>query len=116
LKSRYYNNFIPTLGIRSVSTKLPKYRNKNDSMKLKNIHEMVHSLDDIDIMVNNELDRNKTIEVVNENYLVYVIVGLLISTLVLIILMYVIYRFKCNIITGYTQPVKETEIKIGFMK
>lgn len=29
---------------------------------------------------------------------------------------YVIYRFKFNIITGYTQPVKETEIKIGFMK
>lgn len=53
---------------------------------------------------------------VNENYLVYVIVGLLISTLVLIILMYVIYRFKFNIITGYKQPVKETEIKINFMK
>jgi len=40
---------------------------------------MANSLDDIDIIVNNELNRNKIIEV-NENYLVYVIVRLFILT------------------------------------
>lgn len=77
-------------------------------MKLENIHEEVHSLDDIDIMVNNELDRNKTIEV-NENYLVYAIVELLILTLVLIMLMHVMYRCK------FKNGKRNRNKKISFM-
>jgi len=52
VKSKYYVNFIPKLGIGSLTLripqleaiKIPKYTQKHDLFKLDNVHELAHSL------------------------------------------------------------------------
>ena len=68
IKSKYYVNFIPQIGAGnlkfSIPNKikdiiLPKTKSNFDHHKLDNIHEMAHSLDEVQGMINNEVFDNQ---------------------------------------------------------
>jgi len=84
------NYIIPKIGVGSVNSKfpklikplnVPKYKISNKLINLDNMHELAHSLDDVETMINNELDRKTGDEKSNKTILIYMIIGLLMFSL-----------------------------------
>lgn len=119
IKSKFYVNFIPKLSEGSLAMKIPKaipalempkYKHKNDLLKLDNIHELAHSLDDIQLMVENELDRQNGHVQTNHHYLIYAIIGLLLFSFILILILYVMYKCNMDLKRTYrSRPVQSKE-------
>ncbi|KAE9522146.1 hypothetical protein AGLY_017406 [Aphis glycines] len=72
IKTRYFTNFIPKIGVGNISykinnsikdIKIEKYRHKFDSGKLDNVHEMAHSLNEVENMIDEEILRQSGVEV-----------------------------------------------------
>jgi len=126
VKSKYNTNFIPKISegslnlkfsklITNVEIPIPKYKQRNDLIKLDNVHELAHSLDDIQLMVDNELDRQTGHDNQDHHYLIYTIIGLLLFSLFLILVLYVMYRCNINLKRTYYdtkfKPVKQPNVK-----
>lgn len=60
-------------------------------------------------MVNNELDRQKGNIQEEHHYLIYIIIGLLLFTFILIILLYVMYRCNSDLNKAHIRRVMESE-------
>ena len=108
IKSKYYINFIPQVGSGKLSVTLPRkiknvdlpnIKSKYDSHKLDNHHEMAHSLDEVQSMINDEILRQSGYVVNNDShsYLIYTIIGLLIFSTILLLFIYITY--KCRLST-----------------
>jgi len=65
-------------------------------------------LDDVEIMINNDLDRQAGHEKNNNNVLINIIIGLLMFSLILILIIYITYR--CNFQNTY-KPYEPSLIK-----
>jgi len=85
------------------SMNLPKLIIKQDWNKLENIHEIAHSLDDIQNEIDSEIQKQSGQEVLNEkhSYLLYLTLGLLVFSIMLMIFTYITYKFK---LTALRQP------------
>ena len=116
IKTKYYANFIPQIGesnlimdipdkIRNIN--LPKLLIKEDSHKLDKIHEMAHSLDEVQKNINNEIERQEGQALIKnkDNILLYFTLGLLIVSIMLMIFIYITY--KCNLSTWKREPNRQ---------
>lgn len=111
VKSKYYINFIPKLGIGSLTLKIPqldaitipKYTQKHDLLKLDNVHELAHSLSDIQSMIDQEIDRQSGNAEDTKYYMTYVLLRLILFLLIILVILYVIYR--------YTDVLKRTNTR-----
>lgn len=83
------------------SIEIPKYKHNADLIRLDSVHELAHSLDDIETMVNNELDRQGGNLKEEQHYLIYIIIGLLLFSLILILILYVMYRCHMDLNKAY---------------
>lgn len=112
IKSKYYVNFIPQIGsgnlVFTVPNKikdinLPKLVIKEDSHKLEQIHELAHSFDEVQKMIDSEIEKQSGHDIVNNknNYLMYLTIGLLVFSLILIFIIYITYKCK---LTSLRQP------------
>ncbi|KAE9524468.1 hypothetical protein AGLY_015189 [Aphis glycines] len=72
IKTKYFTNFIPKIGVGNISykinssikdIKIEKYKHKFDSGKLDNVHEMAHSLNEVENMIDEEILRQSGVEV-----------------------------------------------------
>jgi len=79
-----------------------------DLIKLDNVHELAHSLDDIENMVNNELDRQRGNIQEERHYLIYIIIGLLLFIFILIVILYVMYRCNSDLNKAYIRRIMES--------
>ncbi|KAL4153634.1 hypothetical protein QTP88_001467 [Uroleucon formosanum] len=117
IKSKYYVNFIPKLGIGSLTVKIPKfntlsipkYKQGRDLLKLNNVHELAHSLNDIQSMVDKELDRQSGNPEQTKHYIIYILLELLLFSLILILLLYTMYRYNRNLKRTYSKNIRRIE-------
>ncbi|KAE9529162.1 hypothetical protein AGLY_011958 [Aphis glycines] len=111
IKTKYYINFIPKIGVGNISykinnsikeIKIEKFRLKFDSCKLNNVHEMAHSLDEVKNMIDEEILRQSGVEMQR----------LLVFSLFLLAFIYISY--KCNFTTmrviGHQQVTTKNDI------
>ncbi|KAF0749249.1 Envelope fusion protein [Aphis craccivora] len=72
IKTKYCINFIPNIGAGSISfkinssikeIKMEKFKRKFDPRKLDNVHEMAHSLDVVEHMIDDEILRKSGVEI-----------------------------------------------------
>ena len=124
IKSKYYVNFIPKIGTGKIivtipnkikDIKLPKTNVKYDPHKLDNVHEMAHSLDDVQGMIDNEILRQSGHEVDNNqhHYLLYMTLGLLIVTIMLLLFIYVTYKCQLSTWAPVRQPRYHKNVEPG---
>ena len=105
MKSKYYVNFIPKIGVGKLSIYIPKIGDihfpdrkiKHDSHKLDDVHQIANSLDEVQDMINTELRRQSGYEVATEkhSYLIIIIIGLLVISIILWYV-YMMYKYKYN--------------------
>jgi len=124
IKSKYYVNFIPKLGIGSLSFNIPKlnalaipkYTQGHDLLRLDNVHKLAHSLNDIQTRVDEEIDRQSGNVDLTTHYMIYVLLGLLLFSLVLILLLYVMCRYSNSLKKERSigiKPVRQNKEPIG---
>lgn len=112
IKSKYYVNFIPKIGSGNIvftipskikDINLPRLVIKKDSHNLDKVHEIAHSLDFIQNEIDNEIIKQAGQENVGNtrNYLLYLTLGLILFSIILIIFIYITY--KCRL-TSLRQP------------
>lgn len=106
MKSRYYVNFIPKIGVGKLSQHIPNTigdlnfpnkKFKHDSHKLDDVHQIAHSLDEVQDMINTEIRRQSGYEIDTDShsYLIYIILGLLVISIILLYI-YMMYKYKYN--------------------
>ncbi|KAE9521266.1 hypothetical protein AGLY_018329 [Aphis glycines] len=105
IKTKYFINFIPKIGVGNISykinssikdIKIEKYKHKFDSGKLDNVHEMAHSLNEVENMIDEEILRQSGIEVQSNtnSLMMYAIMALLVFSLFLLAFIYISYKCK----------------------
>jgi len=115
IKSKYYVNFIPQIGAGKLiftvpdkikDIKLPKMKINYDPSKLSNVHEMAHSLDEVQGMINDEILRQSGNETDDNthSYLLYVTLGLFIISIMLLLFIYITYKCKLSSWAPVRQP------------
>ncbi|KAF0718162.1 Envelope fusion protein, partial [Aphis craccivora] len=76
IKTKYYINFISKIGAGSISfkinnsikeIKIEKFKRKLDTQKLDNVHEMAHSLDEVEHMIDEEILRQSGVEIFHQS-------------------------------------------------
>ncbi|KAE9521901.1 hypothetical protein AGLY_017708 [Aphis glycines] len=105
IKTKYFTNFIPKIGVGNISykinssikdIKIEKYKHKFDSGKLDNVHEMAHSLNEVENMIDEEILRQSGVEVQSNtnSLMMYAIMALLVFSLFLLAFIYISYKCK----------------------
>jgi len=106
MKSKYYINFIPKIGVGKLSIHIPNTigdisfpnrKIKHDSHKLDDVHQIAHSLDEVQDVINAEISKQSDkIDTEGHSYLIYIILGLLVVSIILLYI-YMAYKYKLNI-------------------
>ncbi|KAE9521822.1 hypothetical protein AGLY_017793 [Aphis glycines] len=105
IKTKYFTNFIPKIGVGNISykinssikdIKIEKYKHKFDSGKLDNVHEIAHSLNEVENMIDEEILRQSGVEVQSNtnSLMMYAIMALLVFSLFLLAFIYISYKCK----------------------
>lgn len=124
IKTKYFTNFIPKIGVGSISykinnsikgIKIEKYRHKFDARKLDNIHEMAHSLDDVERMIDEEILRQSGVEVQSNNHslMMYAIIALLVFSMFLLAFIYISYKCKLTTMRAIGHRARTTDNDIS---
>lgn len=109
MKSKFYINFIPKIGVGKLSIHIPNTigdinfpnrKIKHDSHKLDDVHQIAHSLDEVQDVINAEIRRQTgyKIETEDHSYFIYIILGLIVMS---IILLYIYMTYKCKLSTQH---------------
>jgi hypothetical protein len=114
IKSKYYVSFIPTIGTGKLVFQIPeKIKNlpdmkfNYDTNKLDSVHNIAKSIDEVENMVDNEILRQAGSELNDNNHFsfIYVIVGLIIFIIMLLVIIYMM--FKCKF--GNWRPINQSQ-------
>ncbi|KAE9542455.1 hypothetical protein AGLY_003316 [Aphis glycines] len=134
IKTKYFTNCIPKIGVGNVSykihnsikdIKIEKYRHKFDSGKLDNVHEMAHSLNEVENMIDEEILRQSGVEVQSNtnSLMMYAIMALLVFSLFLLAFIYISYKCKLTTMRAIGHQTRTTndditnkESKIVYVK
>ncbi|KAE9544252.1 hypothetical protein AGLY_001431 [Aphis glycines] len=134
IKTKYFTNFIPKIGVGNISykinssikdIKIEKYKHKFDSGKLDNVHEMAHSLNEVENMIDEEILRQSGIEVQSNtnSLMMYAIMALLVFSLFLLAFIYISYKCKLTTMRAIGHQTRTTndditnkESKIVYVK